>query len=342
MHALLLSTLLALGQPPAAPAPLPPIDESRLSATIRSLPAQRSPGPTDEHIAGLKQAEELLLAHAKRLGFEPTTQTIRWSRRDQPKHEWRNILFELTGSEKPSEVIIVAAHFDAVPDSPGADDNASGVAGLLEIARVLKARAAAGAGAAGSFPKRTIRFALFNLEEVGLVGASQYAPLVAERVEAGDDTVVGMLSLEMLGYYSDKPESQQNPFAALKGFTLPDTGDFIAIATTLAHRPFVRALEKHMAAAVPEAKALVFDLLPIAPPDLLRSDHAPFLLYGIPAAMVTDTANFRNPHYHQPSDTLETLDRPRFARTVAALAAGIAGLADEGIPAPGAAAPQKK
>lgn len=300
----------------AQPAASPP-DQARLLATIRSLPAKRSPGPTPEHIDGLRRAEEILAASVKDLGFEARLAPVHWGRRDEPAREWHNIEFEIRGKEKPSEVIYVGAHFDAVPASPGADDDASGVAALLEIARTLRDRPL----------KRTVRFVLFNLEEVGLVGSSQYAPGVAERVAAGEETVVGMLSLEMLGYYSDEAGSQTNPFEAVKALKVPPAGNFLALGTILSHRPFVRLLEQEMLRAEPTFPPVVFDFLPFAPPDLLRSDHAPFLNHGMPAVIVTDTANFRNRNYHKPSDTPETLDLARLAQAARALAGGIGAIA---------------
>ncbi len=309
-----------------------PADEARLVATIRSLPAQRSPGPTEEHIAGLKRTEEVLIERVRDLGYQPATTTVHWRRRGEPGRDWRNIAFEVGGRTLPREVVLVGAHFDAVAGSPGADDNGAAVGALLEMARLARVRSDAHGA-----PTRTLRFVLFNLEEVGLVGATQYAAEAAEREagggreEPGGERIIAMLSLDCIGYFSDEAGSQRNPFAALKGLSVPETGDFLAVATTLANRPMVRTLERHMRAAVPGAKFFVFDVLPIAPPDLLRSDHAPFLLRGVPAAIVSDTANFRNPHYHQPSDTIETLDLKRLTLATGALAAGVWGLAEGGI-----------
>jgi Zn-dependent M28 family amino/carboxypeptidase len=218
-------------------------------------------------------------------------------------------------------VVLVGAHYDAVPGSPGADDNGSGTAGLLEVARVLR----------GAPTRRTVRFVLFTLEEAGLVGSTQH---VARWSEARDEAPEGdrervamMLSLEMIGYFKDEPGSQRNPFAALsgmvKGFSVPDRGDFIGLGTTLQHRSAVRTLAREMGKAEPGLPTLVFDHLPVAPPDLLRSDHAPYLARGLPGIIVTDTANFRNPHYHQPTDKVETLDLDRLARVTRAVAAAV-------------------
>jgi hypothetical protein len=130
-----------------------------------------------------------------------------------------------------------------------------------------------------------------------------------------------MVSLDMLGFYSDEPGSQQSPIEPIKGiFEPPTVADFIAVATIAVHRQFSQRLNTEMLAGSPDLKTLVVDFLPIPTPDLLRSDHAPFLLLGIPSVIMSDTANFRSPHYHQATDTIETIDAVRFTRVVEGLA----------------------
>lgn len=325
MITLFLSAALVATPPAAAPAsPAAGVSAQRLMDTVRALPTRRSPGPTDDHRDGLLKTQSWLAEQVRGLGYEPTLEKIAFSLRDGPKQpEWNNIVFELRGRERPKRVLIVGAHFDAVADSPGADDNATGVAAVLEIARVLK-----------DAPLReTVRFVLFNLEEQAgvsaLHGSTQHAERVQEQINAGTLIVTGMLSFDMLGFYSDQPGSQRNPFPDLRlpGFDPPTVADFIALGTTLQHRPFVRGLAAAMRETEPAAKTFVFDHAPVAPPMLLRSDHGPFLARGIPAVLVTDTAEFRNPNYHLPSDTADTIDVPRFTATVRALAGAIRQLA---------------
>jgi len=285
-------------------------------AIVRELPVKRSP-VGEEHIKGLLATEALLEAKVKALGFTPTLQPIPYrprADRDNPAApKYHNILFDLPGSSLANQIILISAHFDAVPNSPGADDDGSGVAGLLEMARALSTTKHA----------RTIRFALYNLEEIGLVGSTHHAQTIAD-----DNTHIAlMVSLEMLGFYSDAKGSQTNPFPAFKGLGVPDTADFIGLGTILKYRPQVRALEKAMLAAEPRCKVFTLDHSPIAPPDLLRSDHAPFLARGMPGIIATDTANFRSPHYHKPTDTANTLDAQRFYLTVRALTGGVSALA---------------
>lgn len=318
--------------PPKAVAPLATdgITHERLTDLIRSLPVKRAGAGDDEHQEGLLEAQRLLFERVRALGFEPRLHPVRWSRRSDPvRRDWANIVFEIPGTSHAREVLIVGAHFDAVPFSPGADDNASGVAGLLEIARVLRDRPL----------RRTVRFILFNLEEVtgvfGLVGSRQEAARLKPVIDAGQERVVGMISLEMLGYYCDEPGSQRNPFRGMPGLPDRDVGDFLALAGSSRHRALIRALDQAMRRAEPDLLTLVIDAfpnaqVPIVPPDLLRSDHAPFIELGIPAVMVTDTANFRNPHYHRPTDTVDTLDPVRFPRAVRALAAAVEALAGPG------------
>ncbi len=339
---MLLATLLLCLQPPASPPAQPPsrapgpaaqVEQARLEATIRALPAKRSPVGDEDHERGLLETQELLQQAIRDLGFTPVAHPVFWRpRADRPSskppgdaatapaappQKWFNYSFDIKGVEKPEEVYIVSAHFDAVPDSPGADDDGTGVAAVLEMARVLK-----------SAPmRRTVRFVLFNLEESGFIGAQQYAADAAEAIGRKEYALQGMMSLEMLGYYSDQPDSQKNPMAALKGLGVPTVGDFIVLAGVLSGRPFIRTLEEQMRAAEPACKVFAFDMLPVAPRDILRSDHAPFLLRGYPAVMVTDTANFRNPNYHKPTDTIESLDLARYTRTVRALTGAVHAMA---------------
>ncbi|MGD9688578.1 MAG: M20/M25/M40 family metallo-hydrolase [Phycisphaerales bacterium] len=329
-----LSALAAAGN--GAPEPAR-VESARLEATLRALPVKRSAAGDLEHIDGLERAQTWIKDQVRALGYEPQTQRVVFGGRPRPDatpeqaaaraRTWENIILELPGKEHPNQVLIVGAHFDAVPDTPGADDNATGVATLLEMARVLKDRPM----------KRTVRLIFFNLEEVGLVGSSQYAARFAERVSDKSEHLVGMISLEMLGFYSDAPGSQQAPFKGLDALGLPTVGDFIALAGVLSGREFIRQLEEQMRRAEPACRTFVFDFSPIAPPDILRSDHAPFLLRGLPAVMLTDTANFRNPHYHEPTDTIETLDLQRLTRTAAAVTQAVHAIA---APAGGPDAPK--
>lgn len=324
-------------------------------AFLTALPATRAPLPDEEHRQGLRRTEEYLLGVLTDMGYEPRTEEIRLpqasvrSRRageagnglpaeprprdaeqgemvgrpapDEgpaaPEPPWRNIIVEVRGRVVPDEVLLVGAHVDAVPGSPGADDNGSGVAALLEAARVLR-----------HMPlKRTVRLAFFNLEETGLQGSRHH--LRQWRRERPGERLIGMVSLEMLGYYSDRPGSQRSPIPPIEGlFDPPTVGNFLGIATISRYGEFARAWARGMQAAEPTLPVVVADMFPIPPPDFLRSDHAPFLLAGYPALMLTDTANFRNPHYHRPTDTVETLDRRRYMQAVRAVVGAMCAIAE--------------
>jgi Zn-dependent M28 family amino/carboxypeptidase len=213
------------------------------------------------------------------------------------------VIAERSGNSAPDEVVVVGAHYDSAPSTPGADDNASGVAGALELARRFAKRDT----------DRTIRFVLFANEEPpwfrsDSMGSRIHARQAAER---GDDIVI-MFALEMLGYYADESGSQNYP-PGLEYF-YPDTGDFIAFVTSTGYRSQLRRTVSTWRKNVP------FPSEGLSAPRQVQgvdfSDHAEFWAADYPALMVTDTAFMRNPHYHQPSDTPDTLDYDRFARVV--------------------------
>jgi hypothetical protein len=311
LAALIASSMVALADP-ARPAPESLVSPARLMDSIRALPTKRAAFADEEHKDGLRKTEAILVERLKDLGYTPVLHEIDFmgsgNERD-PALLWHNIIVDIPGKSAAKEVLIFGAHFDAVPFSPGADDNGTGVACLLEAARLLK-----------DVPmQRTVRLIFFNLEEVGLIGARAYAVDLRARIDAGEETAVGMVSLDMLGFYSDKPGSQKSPFEGTPiadQFQTPDVADFIGMGGVLRHRRFSQAFDRAMKEAEPALKTVVVDFLPIAPPDLLRSDHAPFLAINVPAVILSDTANFRNPHYHRPTDTIETIDEAMFARTV--------------------------
>lgn len=319
-----LSGVLGWVEPPAK------IDQNSLLDVIKALPAARSARTDPE---GLTKTEAVLVERLKALGYTPELQPVTWS---LPARNWKegddkpasapvhsnNIVVEIKGRAAPDEVVLVSAHFDAVPGSPGADDDASGVAGVLELARVLKDEPL----------DRTVRLVLFTFEEVGLRGSAEYVRQWRDETKTGGprehERIVAMLSLELLGYYSDAEGSQKSPFPAIKGVYEPSTvGDSIVIVTTSAHQAVSKAIGEAMTAGAPGIKVFRADFSPLPLPDLMRSDHAPFLLAGVPAMMLTDTANFRNPNYHKATDTIDTLDAERLTGTVEGVAAAVRTLA---------------
>jgi Zn-dependent M28 family amino/carboxypeptidase len=209
-------------------------------------------------------------------------------------------------SHREPACVVVGAHYDTVPGTPGADDNGSGVAALLELAQQLGQERL----------DRTLRFVFFPNEEppffpdAGMGSAAYAGKLRGEQVE-----VHMMVSLEMLGYYSDRAKSQRYP----PGLSLfnPDRGNFIGFISNLASRQRLREI-KHAFKASTE-----FPCESLAAPEWTvvvgLSDHHSFWCEGYPALMVTDTAFMRNPHYHGPSDSAETLDYPRFAEVTRGL-----------------------
>ena len=204
--------------------------------------------------------------------------------------------------------ILVGAHYDTVPGSPGADDNASGVAVLLAIAELLSTNSS----------RRPIHFIAFDLEEYGLVGSTA----CAQRWRAQQRPIHLMLSLEMLGYFTSKPNSQAYPLSTL-GRIYPNTGSFIALVGNGPTLLKMIKLQSHLRQAKSACQWLPVINKGRQLPETRRSDHAPFWDAGYPAIMVTDTANLRNPHYHNASDQIETLNVDMMAKITQGLATGL-------------------
>ena len=210
--------------------------------------------------------------------------------------------------------VVVGAHYDTVPGSPGADDNASGVAALIELGGLL--------GRDG-LPIRFVAFA--NEEPPHFMGPDMGSWSWARRAKERGETVRAMFSLEMLGYYSDAPGSQRYPPPL--GFFFPDRADFIAFVGDLGARKLVRT------AIASFRRNVKFPSEGLAAPSFIPgvswSDHWSFRDHGFPAIMVTDTAFYRYAHYHLPSDTAEKLDYERLARVTLGLAGVLRELATE-------------
>ena len=187
--------------------------------------------------------------------------------------------------------MVLAAHYDTVAGSPGADDNASALAVLLEVAHRLNARPV----------HRPIRFIAFCLEEDHLRGSRAYT----DHLAATGQPITGAVVLECVGYARDEPDSQRIPPGI--PIPVPSTGNFLAVIGNQASAAFTRHVSDNLLAHVPVVPLIVpgnGEQLP----DTRRSDHTSFWEQGFPAVMLTDTANFRNPHYHRPTDTLDTLN----------------------------------
>lgn len=209
-----------------------------------------------------------------------------------------------------SQTLVIGAHYDSAGDSPGANDNGTGVACLLELARTLQPLK----------PARRLRLVFFVNEEAPYgktpsMGSYQHAKSLRDRGEP----VAGMLALETLGYFSQTPGSQRFPFPF--GLAYENRGDFVAFVGLLRSRGLVQTLTRAFRAAT------AFPAIGATAPAFVEgadlSDHWAYDHFGFPACMVTDTASFRNPFYHSQCDTPDTVDYVNLARITAALAATI-------------------
>jgi Peptidase family M28 len=216
-----------------------------------------------------------------------------------------DVTIEPATANSDPEVIVVGAHYDSAPGSPGANDNASGAAAVIELARLLR-------DLNGSAGKR-IRLALFVNEEppyfkTEAMGSLHYARALARR----NERVVAMYSLETIGFYSSEPGSQVYP--APFGLLFPDRGDFVAFVGLLGSRALVRETIRSFRAHT--AFPTIGGVAPGFVPGIGWSDHWAFAEHGFQAVMITDTAPFRYPHYHRPSDTPDKVDAESLARVV--------------------------
>jgi Zn-dependent M28 family amino/carboxypeptidase len=214
---------------------------------------------------------------------------------DHDGNRFNNIVVSLDGDSRREETIIIGAHYDTVSGTPGADDNASAVAVLLELCRALK----------DYRPERTLKLVFFVLEEppafmTPAMGSYVYAAQARERGE----NIVGMVSLEMVGYFNEAEGSQAYPVPGLN-WLFPDRGTFIGVVGNVSSRELTLAV----AEALKAGSGLPVEHLVALPfiPGIGSSDHGSFWKMGFRAVMVTDTAFYRNPNYHGEKDTIGTL-----------------------------------
>lgn len=299
------------------------VDPARLRQHVERLDEPRS---RRHAVAGMARAERIVAAELDRAGWRVDRRPFRVAGTDGV-----NLLASLpTSGHRPTYV--VGAHLDTVPGSPGADDNASGVACLLELARVVPSL---GLGC-------DVLLAVFDEEETGLLGARAMAAELP-----GQRRLAGVVVYECVGFYTGATGAQTLPPGSALIYPRQTRRmkrrDFRGDWTLLAYRNSARPLARTMAdclAYLAGADAVMLARDPVDLPMLgplmkryvplvehfARSDHRPFWERGVPAVQVTDTANFRNPNYHRPSDTAETLDYGRMADLVAATSATLLAL----------------
>jgi hypothetical protein len=275
-----------------------------------SLPIVPNPAKTDDT---LRVSADRLFGHIQKLDFvrfsdaersrtrnyiTKELKKIGWKPRLQRFPEGVNVFAQRQGTNKDAGAILVAAHYDTVMRSPGADDNGSGVAVTLEIARIL-----------GSHPTpRTLQLAFFDKEETGLLGSRAF---VAEPAKL--QGLKGAIVMDMVGYACYTEGCQKYP--ATIPVTPPNKlGDFLVVVGDTEHLPLLNAFSQseNQVPQLPAVLSLPIPMKGLLTPDTLRSDHAPFWYQGIGAVLVTDTANLRTPHYHEPSDKPASIDRKFF------------------------------
>ncbi|MBY0248116.1 MAG: M28 family peptidase [Nitrospiraceae bacterium] len=267
----------------------------RLRAHLQALVGERHPWSSPAH---LQQTAHYIGEQFSNIGLAVTTHDF-----EALGGIYRNVIGVAQPPSKQGQPVlpplIVAAHYDTVLGSPGADDNASALAVLLDVAQRITQTSLG----------RPVHFIAFCLEEEGLLGSQAYVAHLTETREP----LHGAIILECVGYARDEEGSQKIPPGV--PIAVPTVGNFLAVIGNQSSSSLTTAVEQAMRPHLPVVPLIVpgnGELLP----DTRRSDHTPFWEAGFPAVMLTDTANFRNPHYHQPTDTIETLNLD-FMSTVA-------------------------
>lgn len=291
--------------------PLSP-DEIALREELRAN-VQKLAGEIGErnmwHYAQLNAAADFIEDSFSRAGLR--TRRDSYGTGGKPCH---NIEAEIPG-DRP-EIIVIGAHYDSVFGSPGANDNGSGAAAVLALAKRFAAGKTEGRPSRRA-PNKTLRFVAFVNEEPpyflsGEMGSQVYARRCKER----GDKISAMISLETIAYFSDAPHSQTYPSPGL-GLFYPKVGNFIGFVSNVQSRGLLRRVitlfRKH--AKIPSEGAS----LPAFIPGVSWSDQWSFWQHGYPAIMVTDTAPFRYPHYHSSEDTPDKLDYDRFTLVVSGM-----------------------
>jgi hypothetical protein len=256
---------------------------------------------------------EQLLNHLQKLSFQRYTDRERSRTRiyitnQLRKFGWQpqlekfaggvNIFAERPGTNQAAGAILMGDHYDTVLDSPGADDNGTGVGVLLESARLF-----------GSLPTpKTLQLAFFDKEEAGLLGSSAF---VSDKKHL--ENLQGAVIMDMVGFACYTPGCQKYP-TGLPITPPSDKGDFLAVVGDTENLSLLTAFVNSQNSQInlPSVITLPVPLKGLLIPDTMRSDHAPFWLQGVGAVLVTDTAEFRTPHYHQPSDKFTTIDKSFF------------------------------
>ncbi|MBZ5638606.1 MAG: M28 family peptidase [Acidobacteriia bacterium] len=299
------ATLLAIRGPfvfrVPAPPPETPVSAERLRQTVQYLSVDAGPR-WYSNVKNLDNAARWIEDRFHECGLEVTTQ-------EYPLREgtYRNVIAQRKGTNPRAGVVIVGAHYDAYGGLPGADDNASGVAVLLELARTPPSAPS----------RRTQIFVAFVNEEPPLFGSGDMGSARYARKVLEDGTPVDlMIALDLVGFFSDRPGSQHYP---LKGLDLvyPSVGDFIAVVGDMGAGRWIEKVKRGMLSS--RALPVVSFRAPSVTEVVLYSDHRSFRQLGLPGVMVTDMAFERSPHYHRRTDTLETLDFDKMADVVRAI-----------------------
>jgi Zn-dependent M28 family amino/carboxypeptidase len=235
----------------------------------------------------LEKAAQYIYNEFSKVGLRVWKESFQWEGKS-----FNNIVAEKIGFGSPDKIFILGAHYDTVPGSPGADDNASAIAVLLEVARNIQ-KVHLGS---------TLRLIAFSLEEYGYIGSTYYA----ERARREGEKMMGMISLEMVGFTNSK--QNYPPYINPKYY--PNVGDFIGIIGNGRSKALLEKVVQSFKTYIPQLPT-EFLLVPgngEGMEEVRLSDHSSFWDHGFPALMITDTAFLRNSNYHLPSDTMETLD----------------------------------
>lgn len=306
------------------------VDEARLRDHVAALVTI---GPRSGHDAAATEATVRYLEESLRqIGYTPRRETFTTDIRALTRHVKEdgsvtflmspaepqprsNVIVEIPGTSAPEAVVEVGAHYDTVRASPGADDNASGVAALLEAARVLR----------DAKPAATIRFVFFALEEDDFQGSRAHVAAFTEEERA---SFRGLIGLDMVGVSTDAPDSQETP-VWIPFLSWGSTGDFLLVLGNMDSGDFGNRVEDAIDAYVPELPYYSLNRIGGWFDDGYRSDHVAYWEAGLRALELTDTGELRTPHYHTPADLPTQLDFEFLRRVTQATAAAALHRANE-------------